>query len=69
MPDPVKYMKYTLEKKDDSYILTAIEPDEKAPQVKVAASSSESSMADGSASSETGDSSAAESVGAQSEAA
>ncbi|MCI8497314.1 MAG: hypothetical protein HFE85_03555 [Clostridiales bacterium] len=69
MPDPVKYMKYTLEKKDGGYILTAIEPDEKAPEVKVAAASSESAPSGSEAEIGTGESPAAESIGTQSEAA
>ena len=52
MPDPVKYMKYTLEKKDDTFILTAIQPDEKEPSVTVVNSRGESSSSEASESSE-----------------
>ena len=43
MPDPVKYMEYTLEKKDDTYILLAIQPADGSASVTVITSRDEDS--------------------------
>lgn len=62
MPDPIKYMEYTLEKRDDTYILLAIEEDKDAPATVPESSEESSAPAESAVSSETADSSTEEST-------